>query len=286
MADTQHLISHITLPSGTTYEIKDAVARDLIDSMSGYTDFLGVTTTALTNDATTNPIKINGENVTATKGCIVTYGSKEFIFNGSKWAEFGDLSALKALAYKESVSVSYQKATSITGTHSFQGASMTSTGNYTPEGGISTGTGTANYTPDGTVSTPTITVALNTASKYVASSATGGGSVTPGTAAQCTLPSLSATVQNENLTLSWTAGSFTANSPTGVTLPSFSSQTIATSVKSATSSQPTFTGDGVELKFTGTQKQVSVSGTTKGSISGTLGLGYTDTAGTVTYSPS
>ena len=49
-------IKKITLPSGTTYDIVDQGARDLIDEMSGYTDFLGVTTTALTDGATTNPI--------------------------------------------------------------------------------------------------------------------------------------------------------------------------------------------------------------------------------------
>ena len=74
MADTLSDISKITLPTGTTYNIKDAHARELIDEMSGYTDFLGVTTTALTDGATTNPITINGASVTAKKGNIVTYG--------------------------------------------------------------------------------------------------------------------------------------------------------------------------------------------------------------------
>ena len=72
-------ISKITLPSGTTYNIKDEHARELIDEMSGYTDFLGVTTTALSDGATTNPIKINNVDVTAKKGNIATYGSAEFL---------------------------------------------------------------------------------------------------------------------------------------------------------------------------------------------------------------
>ncbi len=286
-------ISKITLPSGTTYNLKDQGARDLIDQMSGYTDFLGVTTTALTDGATTNPIKINNVDVTAVKGNIVTYGSAEFIFNGTAWQAFGDLSGLGDLAYKDSASgsgtvavpktytttvtpaakdvsvtgtttgsvsltkskVTVSKASSGTATYTPQGtnaaSSVSGSCTVTPSGTISKGTGTANYTPEGTVSTPTITVTPNTATKYVASSATGGGSVTAGSAA-----SFSATVANETLTLG-----FTANTPTAVTLPSFSSQTIATGIKSATASQPSFTGTGAELKFTGSSSSGTISGT-------------------------
>lgn len=71
----------------------------------------------------------------------------------------------------------------------------------TPSGSISTGTGTANYTPAGSVSTPTITVTPSTVSKYVASSASGGGSVTAGSAASCTLPNLTTTVADETLSI-------------------------------------------------------------------------------------
>ena len=47
--------------------------------------------------ATTNPVTIGGEQVEANSGDIVVYGSKEFIWNGSAWAEFGDLDAIKDL---------------------------------------------------------------------------------------------------------------------------------------------------------------------------------------------
>ena len=77
----------------------------------------------------------------------------------------------------------------------------------------------------------TTNVAVNTDTKYVAASATGGGTVTKGTAASCTLPTWSASVSNEVLTISWNGGSWTANTPTAVTLPSFASQTIATGIK-------------------------------------------------------
>ena len=301
-------ISSITLPSGTTYTIKDATARA---ATVGGLVLLGVTTTALTDGSTTNPIKINNVDTTAVNGSLAIYGGKEFVWVefDAQWHEFGDTSDLGALATKDSASGTYTPAGTVSqptfsgtaatikpkvtaagsvaistgsGTAnytpagsvsqpSFTGASMTSTGNFTPAGSvtISKGTGTANYTPEGTVSQPTTTVELNTASKYVASSATGGGSVTAGSAASCTLPVLTTTVANETLTIGWTAGSFTANTPTAVTLPSFSSQTIATGVKSATTTQPTFSGTGAELKasFSGTQGSVSVTGTTTGSVS-------------------
>lgn len=117
-------ISKITLPSGSTYNIKDETARSEIEALSGYTVFLGVTTTAITDGSTTNPVTINESSVTATTGGIVTYGSAEFVWNGSAWQEFGDLSALGSLAYKDSASGS--------------------------------------FTPSGTVGIPTITVTLDT----------------------------------------------------------------------------------------------------------------------------
>lgn len=103
-------ISKITLPSGATYDIKDAVARQAI---GGYTKWLGITTTALTDGASTNPIVIDGESVTAESGSIASYQDKEFIFNGSVWQEFGDLGALGAMAYADTASGSVTPAGSV-----------------------------------------------------------------------------------------------------------------------------------------------------------------------------
>lgn len=196
-------ISKITLPSGNTYNFKDETARSAI---AGGTDFLGITTTPLTDGATTQTIKIDGEDVSAINGGIAIYENKEFIYvsKDGKWHEIGDTGNLGSLAYKDSASGS--------------------------------------FTPSGSVSTPTITVNPSTVNKYVAASESGGGSVTAGSAASCTLPTLTTTVENETLTIGWSAGSFSPNTPTAVTLPSFSSQTIATGIESASSSQPSFTG--------------------------------------------
>lgn len=99
--------------NGNTYMVKDAQAREAIAALEGGSYFLGVTTTALTDQATTNPITIDNKSVTATNGNVVVYQSKEFIFNGTKWIEFGDLSALGTLAYKNSASGSYTPQGSI-----------------------------------------------------------------------------------------------------------------------------------------------------------------------------
>lgn len=109
-------ISQATI-DGTAYDLRDEGARDLISELQDYTDYLGVTTTELTDGATTNPVTINGESVTAKKGNIVNYGSKEFIFNGSAWQEFGDLSGLGTLAFENSAQGTYTPQGDITGTN-------------------------------------------------------------------------------------------------------------------------------------------------------------------------
>lgn len=290
-------ISKITLPSGTTYNIKDEVARQ---TASGGIQLKGVTTTALVDEATTNPIKINGSNYTVIAQDAVFYGKKEFIFDGTKWHEFGDMSGLGSLATKDSASGKYTPAGTVS-QPTFSGNTMVAEGEFTPEGTvskptftgtqgnvsvtgvptgtISKGTGTANYTPEGSVAAPTLTVTLNTASKYVAGSATGGGAVTAGSAAACTLPVLTTSVANETLTIGWSSGSFTPNTPTAVTLPSFTSQTIATGVKSATATAPAFTGTGVELKFTGSSTTSTGKFTPAGTVSQPT---FTGTPGQVT----
>lgn len=173
-------ISQITLPSGTTYDIVDAGARSLIDEMSSYTDFLGVTTTALSDGATTNPITINNASVTAVKGNIVTYGSSEFIFNGTSWQAFGDLSGLGDLAYKDTAS----------GTGTMSGIPATFRTECTPAAKevsvTGTPTGTVNLTtskvpvttwPTGdTTYTPAGTINKTSGKVTVSATATGTGS--------------------------------------------------------------------------------------------------------------
>lgn len=324
-------ISTVTMPSGIVYDIKDAAARQYI---VGGVRYIGITTSAIQDGSTLNPIVIRNEWYTAVNGDLTVYENGEFIYDGAEevWREFGDLSALGDLAYKDSVvtpvtpegtvsqptftgsqmtstgrytpvgSVSVPTFTGIQGNISvsgtpagtvsqptFTGSELTSTGKFTPAGSVSTpeftgtegnvsvsgtpvgsigvGSGAANYTPTGSVSAPTLTVTPFTTTKYVADSATGGGSVTPGVAAQASMPQLATSIDNDTLIISWTPGSFTANQPTAVTLPTFSGQTIATGIESASATAPAFTGNGVNLTFTGEQMSASGKFTPSGNVS-------------------
>lgn len=229
-------LSKITLPSGTTYDIKDTTARTEIDTLkntvTGAMHYIGVTTTALSNGASTNPIKINNADVTAKSGDVAIYNSLEFVFSDSdsKWHEFGSTGSLKALAFKDTASGDFTPAGSVS-QPTFTGSATTSTGKFTPAGSNTGGAVTLN------------TTTIN--------SITDVG----------TLPSFSATVADENLTLGFSQG----------TLPTKGANTtVATSVKSFT--QPTFTG---------TEGNVSVSGTPSGSVSKPT---FTGSKGTVTVS--
>lgn len=102
MADVNTLIVN-----GVAYTIVDEGARQLIAQLGQPLTFVGITTTALTDGNTTNPIIVNGESITVGAGGVAVYQSKEFIWTGSAWQEFGDLTGLGLLAYKNSASGSY-----------------------------------------------------------------------------------------------------------------------------------------------------------------------------------
>ena len=60
------------------------------------------TTTALTDGATTNPIQVDGNDVTAVSGDFAVYNTQEFLFDGTQWNLLGDRVGLGDLAYKSS----------------------------------------------------------------------------------------------------------------------------------------------------------------------------------------
>ena len=132
-------LSKLTLPvnvGGTIqnveYTLKDAEARQLIEDIGHALYWVGVTTTALSDGATTNPISVNGEDVTVKLGGLASYGGSEFVWNGSAWQEMGK-NNFGALAFKSSAS-----------------------GDYTPAGTISVSEAadtTASVTPFGTAGT-------------------------------------------------------------------------------------------------------------------------------------
>ena len=113
------LISKITVPvdvSGTitdvTFDIKDAYARQAIADLGNSMYWVGVTTTALTDGDTTNPITIGGESVTVQIGAVAQYNGEEFAWNGSAWQSLGK-NNFGDLAFKNSASGTYTPAGSI-----------------------------------------------------------------------------------------------------------------------------------------------------------------------------
>lgn len=160
-------ISKITLPSGSTYDIKDAVARGDIATLSaaiqGGVHYIGKTTTALSDGSTTNPVTIGGESVTAKQGDMVSMakaGSQdvEFIFNGSTWYELGSTGSLKALAFADSATGSTTYTPEGTFSANLANGAVEASGTFTPEGSVSFSTEdktvSTTYTPAGTVSQP------------------------------------------------------------------------------------------------------------------------------------
>ena len=117
-------ISKVQLPNNDTiYEIKDTYARSAIEQLADFTHYLGVTTTSITDGATTSTIVIGGVSWTAGTaydednhkfgpGCIVTlnsgedlYTAADFVWNGTQWQKFGNPTKLGKLAYKDSATV-------------------------------------------------------------------------------------------------------------------------------------------------------------------------------------
>ena len=226
-------ISKITLPSGTTYDIKDTVARS---QTGGAIIIRGTTTTALEDESTANPIVINSEYYTAVANDAVFYGKKEFVYDGTMWHEFGDMSGLGSLATKDSAQ-----------------------GQFTPSGSISvnsaSGTGTS-YTPEGTVAAPTISVASagSTATIKNPTKATVATAVTtaaPGSTAPSN-PITYYSVSNETLSL------YQIGYNTGDSI-STEDVTVKTGDASYSASAPAFTGTEKKLAFTGTEGTVTVS---------------------------
>lgn len=128
MADTVNKISQIVV-GGTTYAVTDADAQSRIAALESYTEYLGVTSDTLTDGCDTNPVTINGEAVTAETGNIVNSGSKELIWNGTVWQEFGDLSGLGDLAMADTASGNVTFGGTVTASHSL---TATVSGTYTP----------------------------------------------------------------------------------------------------------------------------------------------------------
>ena len=276
-------ISVIKLPSGSSYNIKDAWARQAIEGLGNPTHFLGQSTTAITDGGTETPT-ISGSTVTPHAGDIVVYSNGEFIWSGSAWLELGDLSGLGALAYKDSASGkvtatgtvskptftgsssnvtitatdntsgNYQPKGSISGI-AWTGASMTSTGKFTPAGSVSftngnktatvsaAASGEATYTPAGSVSKPTFSGTAATISSSATYTPAGSVSLTKTNKTATVSPASSGTA---TYTPGGTVGTPTISVKTAgstTTIKNPTSKTVVTDMSVATPAATQATGE-------------------------------------------
>lgn len=116
----------------TEYSLRDITARKMIEDLAEKSSYIGVTTTPLSEGATTRNIVIDGELVEVEKGNIAVYGNAQFLWMGTKWTKFGDLSSLGKLAYKDSVTTKYTPEGTVANTDI----------DYTPSGTVTVDAGT------------------------------------------------------------------------------------------------------------------------------------------------
>lgn len=228
-------ISQITLPSGTTYSIRDDEARRAI--LDGFNPVI------CTNAADTpKDVQWKSGSTTITGTLVASASTKGRLY----CVPLDQSSAQTHNKYAEYMTV--EKS----GLYTWEewGTGEINLDNLGDLAYKDTAAGS--FTPEGSVSKPNITVTKSESEKYVAESSTGGGSVvpgsvSPGSAAQCTFPQLTMAVTNRTLIFGWQAGSFVPNTPTGVTLPNvtmptFAKQKFMTGATAALDAAPAFTG--------------------------------------------
>lgn len=293
-------ISQITLPSGSTYDLKDQTSRDLIAAINNW-DYV------VAHDAASTPYGVEwDDDGTTITGTLVASadtmykiylvpndaggnnGFDEYVtvhpdVSTYSWEMFGsvevpDLSNYVSkdeagdLAYKDTASGSGTVSVPATFTSTFTGGSGSVTVTGTTTGDVSltksnvtvskASSGTSTYTPEGSVSAPTISVSSAGATSTVAN-VTDVGS----------MPTY--TVSNEVLTI------------TGGAVPTTSNVTVKTGDASYTASTPTFTGTGARLitdsevataaSFTGGSMTSTGTATASGTVSTTVASTSTET---------
>lgn len=285
-------ISRITLPSGTTYNLKDAEARSQIQALTGgdAVVFMGVSTTELTDGGSQTP-KINNQNVTPSVGQLFFYGTEQFVWGpDDKWHGLGSLDSLGSLAYKNQANGSYLPEGTIS-EPAFTGLDSTFSGTFKPKGSVSVSTksttnqsadvsvaqsGSVTYTPAGSVGAPTISVKTPGTTTSIKNPTSVNVAKTVVTAAPgATAPSNNLTyysVTEETLSL------YQIGYTTGASITT-SNIDVKTGDAVYQATDPVFTGTGVRLvtgniavpsaytaTFTGTQENISTSGIPYGEV--------------------
>lgn len=304
-------ISSIKLPNGRVYYLRGA------DSNIRY---LGVTTTALTDGSTTNPIAINGQLVTAESGDIVLYEppgqqghyTLEFIYSvidieGTPtgiWQEFGQINSqnLGAFAYVDEGYVtipSHSHGATFNGTEATIEVTLTPSGTvsaeFTGESGMISVSGTplgsitvassseGNYQPSGTIS-------------HTLSLSTSFGSTINAVSSIGKLPTFSINLSDSSGTRGLLNASIDVSNSEQLNLfydsvavsfyagelPTTSSISIITDV--SISGDVTFTGTSVDIDFSGSSTTFSGTYTPSGSI--TAEFSGSEVSASTSYTPS
>lgn len=250
MADLPE-ISKITLPTGTTYRIKDEVARQ---GMSGAIVLRGTTTTALTDGATTNPITLDTTpptEYTAVANDAVFYGNKEFVFDGTNWHEFGDMSGVRNMGKVDQGTVTIKPK----GTNSSSAVSFSA---HTTDKVLGEDTTFTN-------STSSVSFGAHTTATVLKSTVT------------ATVPKVISTTKYLTASASGTAVGVATSGSAITSLGDASTDTFVKSYPGATSKLETTTVTGVSGSTTaskataGTAKNVATTGTAVTVASGSLG---------------
>lgn len=303
-------ISSIKLPNGRVYYLRGA------DSNIRY---LGVTTTALTDGSTTNPIAINGQSVTAESGDIVLYEppgqqghyTLEFIYSvidigGTPtgiWQEFGEINSqnLGAFAYVDEGYVtipSHSHGATFNGTEATIGVTLTPSGTVDAEfngksgtvsvSGIPLGSITVasssegNYQPSGTI---THTLSLSTSFPTINAVSSVG-----------TLPTFTYNLSDSSGTKGLLNASIDVNNSEQLNLfydstavifnagelPTTSSISITTDI--SISGDITFTGTSVDIDFSGSSTTFNGTYTPSGDI--TAEFNGLEVSASTSYTPS
>lgn len=273
-------ISSITLPSGTTYNLKDEVARAAAAA--------GMTITKVDELPTASASTLGAIYLVPKSGDAPDVHDEYITVkegNNYSWELIGstsvDMSGYSEDGHTHSVTTNVgvaQHTGVLTGgsvTSTFTGAQGAVSVSGTPQGGITSQgtfsgkstTSTGKFTPSGNVSGTAVSVTTKNSSggDITVYSMSSTGSKNDGSYSQSSYTQETYTVSGENLTIG--LSSYTPENVTlpTVTLPGRTAVTFGTSVTDPT--------------FTGTQGDVSVSGTPLGDISGIAWAGQNTTFG-------
>ena len=140
MADISKLVVTIDISGTLTpveYTLKDAEARQLIEDLGDVLSWLGVTTTSLSDGATTSTIVINGDDVVVTgkTGLVTQYSGEEYVCDGSKWNALGAAN-YGALAFVDDAEAVYQPGGTVSIDPEYSGTYQGTLNNATSMGSL------------------------------------------------------------------------------------------------------------------------------------------------------